>query len=136
MPPDQTAGPVEVGEATVPCGPDAPFLARLVVSRWLDDRADLRDDACLLVSELVTNSVQHAGQPAGAPVQIRAAATDGVLRVEVHDRGHGPVRRRAPGPRQGGFGLHLVEQLAARWGTNQEHGTRVWFELAARSPAA
>ena len=131
-------GLVKVGEATVPCGPEAPFLARTAVSRWLNGRAhaQLHEDACLLVSELVTNSVLHAGQPAGAPVHIRAAAVDGLVRVEVHDRGHGPVRARAPGRPEGGFGLHLVNVLAASWGVSHDHGTRVWFELAARSPAA
>jgi anti-sigma regulatory factor (Ser/Thr protein kinase) len=138
MPSDHEGRSVQVGEATVPCGPEAPFLARTALSRWLDGRAhaDLHADAGLLVSELVANSVRHAGQPAGAPVHISAAAVDGVVRVEVQDLGHGPVRLGAPGTRDGGFGLHLVEVLAARWGVSHEHGTRVWFELAARSPGA
>jgi anti-sigma regulatory factor (Ser/Thr protein kinase) len=138
MPPDQAADLVQVGEATVPCGPEAPFLARSAVSRWLEGRAhaQLQQDVGLLVSELVTNSVRHAGQPAGAPVHIRATAVDDVVRIEVHDHGHGTVRSRAPGPRPGGFGLHLVNQLAARWGVSQDHGTRVWFELAAGGSAA
>ena len=70
-----------------------------LVSRWLEGRAhdQLQQDAGLLVSELVTNSVRHAGQPAGAPVHIKAVAVDGVVRVEVHDHGHGPVRRACPG---------------------------------------
>jgi anti-sigma regulatory factor (Ser/Thr protein kinase) len=136
MPSDQAPGLVQVGEATVPCGPEAPFLARTAVSRWLEGcaHAELHDDAGLLVSELVTNSVLHAGQPAGAPLHIRLAAHNGVVRVEVEDNGRGRVRLRAQGPRPGGFGLRLVEHIAARWGVSQEHGTRVWFELAAASP--
>jgi anti-sigma regulatory factor (Ser/Thr protein kinase) len=74
----------------------------------------LQYDVRLLVSELVTNSVRHAGQPAGAPVRISAASVDGVVRIEVHDQGQGRVRRRAPDRRAGGLGLHLVERLAAR----------------------
>jgi anti-sigma regulatory factor (Ser/Thr protein kinase) len=129
MPTVQAAGPVEVGELTLPCGPHAPFLARLAVSRWLHDHpaAELLDDARLLVSELVTHSVKHARQPEGAPIHITAAAANGVVRVEVQDHGHGSV------PRQGGFGLRLVELRATRWGIAQEHGTRMWFELATRS---
>jgi anti-sigma regulatory factor (Ser/Thr protein kinase) len=129
---------VEIGQATVPCDPGAPFLARTLVAHWLDreGHAELREDACLLVSELVANSVQHAGQPAGAPLQIRATAVDGVVRVHVEDRGHGPVRRRGPDPREGGLGLHLVDTLAARWGINREQGTEVWFELAVRHAQA
>jgi anti-sigma regulatory factor (Ser/Thr protein kinase) len=133
MPRDREGRLVHVGEATVPCGAEAPLLARIAISRWLAGRAnaELHADAALLVSELVTNSVLHAGQPAGAPVHIRAAELDGAVRVEVHDNGHGPVRLRSSGSRQGGFGLRLVESLAARWGISHDHGTRVWFELAA-----
>jgi anti-sigma regulatory factor (Ser/Thr protein kinase) len=129
---DQEEGLVQVGEATVVCEPAAPLAARTAVSRWLDGRvhAEMRDDACLLVSELVTNSIRHADQPPGAPVRIRTFALGGMVRVEVEDRGHGTVSKRANGA-NGGFGLHLVELLAARWGVNQAHGTRVWFELSA-----
>ena len=135
MPQDQAAALAQVGEATVHCGPEAPFLARRAVARWLEGRAhdQLQQDVGLLVSELVTNSVRHAGHPAGAPVHIRATAVADVVRVEVHDHGHGPVRPGTPSPRGGGFGLQLVNQLAARWGVSHDHGTRVWFELAAGS---
>jgi len=131
-------GLVQVGAAAIPSGPEAPSLARTLVSEWLDGRgtARLHDDARLLVSELVTNSVRHAGQPAGAPVRIRAAAVDGVVRVEVEveDHGHGPIRRRTADGRTGGVGLYLVERLAARWGVNHQNGTCVWFELALHEP--
>ena len=43
-----------------------------------------------------------------------------------------PARsRRAPDP-EGGFGLHLVDALAHRWGVTREGFTRVWVELACR----
>ena len=128
---DDARPSIELGEATVASGMYAPLVARGHVARWLDGRADagVRADACLLVSELVTNSVRHADQPPGAPLRIAAAAFDGLVRVEVQDQGHGPVRRRAPDSREAGFGLNLVEMLAARWGVDDERGTRVWFEL-------
>ena len=131
---DAPPGVDQLGEATVACRLDAPSLARALVSRWLDGRADaeLRADACLLVSELVSNSILHADHPAGAPLRITAAALDGLVRIEVLDQGHGPVSRRSPDPREGGFGLNLVEAIAARWGVKHERGTRVWFELATR----
>jgi anti-sigma regulatory factor (Ser/Thr protein kinase) len=131
---DQGADLVPVGEATLACVPDAVSAARELISRWLEDRAHagLHDDACLLVSELVTNSVRHADQPAAARLRVSAFAVDGVVRVEVEDRGQGEVRRRAAPPGEGGLGLQLVELLAAHWGVNHEHGTCVWFELAAR----
>jgi anti-sigma regulatory factor (Ser/Thr protein kinase) len=89
------------------------------------------DNARLLVSELVTNCVQHGHLAADAPVRIRAYLSDGVLRVEVRDPGQdGLVRRRKPIPAAGGYGLHLLDLLAASWGVNTG-GTQVWFELPA-----
>jgi anti-sigma regulatory factor (Ser/Thr protein kinase) len=132
----QEGDPVQVGEATLACAPEAAVAARTIVSRWLEGpaHAAFHDDACLLVSELVANSVLHADQPSGAPLRIRSVAADDVVRVEVEDRGQGAVRRRAADPKKGGFGLELLDLIAARWGVNQDHGTRVWFELAARGP--
>ena len=139
MPAELNGGGFQARGMTLPCGPRAPALARAAVSGWLDGHANanLRRDACLLVSELVTNSVMH-GQATGAPLGLRVSAADGVVRVEVQDQGHnGAVVRRAPDGNGGGggFGLQLVEWLAARWGVSHEHGTLVWFELAAGAPA-
>jgi len=136
MPPDQQRRLRRLGAATIASGPEAPSAARTIVSGWLGGRAhgQLDDDARLLVSELVTNSVRHAAQPAGAPVHMRADAADGVIRVEVHDQGHGPVFRHGADGQPGGYGLDLVERIATRWGVSRDHGTRVWFELAAPAP--
>jgi anti-sigma regulatory factor (Ser/Thr protein kinase) len=127
---------MQVGAAAIPTGPEAASIARTLVSEWLDGRGSrqLRDDLRLLVSELVTNSVLHAGQHPGSPVRIRASAVDGVVRVEVQDHGRGWVRQRTADGRAGGFGLCLVERLAARWGVHHDDGTCVWFELALRGP--
>jgi anti-sigma regulatory factor (Ser/Thr protein kinase) len=130
---DQDGHLARVDRATLPCRPDAPWMARALVARWLDDSGhpELREDACLLVTELVTNCVLHAGQAAGAPLQLSATATDGVVRVQVDDLGRGPIRPRVPAPDKGGYGLHLVDLVAARWGVDHVRGTEVWFELAA-----
>ena len=131
---DVQPGLDQLGAATVPCGRDAPALARSLVSRWLEGHGDaaLHADARLLVSELVMNSLMHAEQPDGAPLHVSAAALNGHVRVAVEDHGHGHVRRRAPDPHLGGFGLHLVGLIATRWGVDHERGTNVWFELATR----
>jgi anti-sigma regulatory factor (Ser/Thr protein kinase) len=118
--------------ATIPTGPMAPAAAREYLTRWLEDHVsetDL-DDALLLVSELVTNSVRHAGTLVGAPLSITAELTGDVLRLEVGDTGRrGRVARRAPHPHGGGFGLNIVDGLAARWGVEHRGGTQVWCEL-------
>src|SRR5690242_14200088 len=98
MPSDGDGAVVKLGQATVLSGRLAPRMARTLLAGWLNSHglAALHDDACLLVSELVTNSIRHAGQPAGAPVQIRATVTEGVARFQVGDLGRGPVRPRMP----------------------------------------
>jgi serine/threonine-protein kinase RsbW len=120
-------------EITVPVGPAAPATARRALVRWLSARATdgVLSDAPLVVSELVTNSLRHAGLPDEATVRVSAQLADGVLRLEVEDAGtRGAVRRRAPNRhRGGGFGLNIVDTLAARWGVDRDRGTLVWAEL-------
>jgi anti-sigma regulatory factor (Ser/Thr protein kinase) len=87
-------------------------------------------DVRLLVSELVTNAVRHAG---GEAVRLVVALTGEVLRVEVHDPGHGFELAAAPTDplRASGWGLVLVGELADRWGVDHDPRTRVWFEMDA-----
>jgi LytS/YehU family sensor histidine kinase len=91
----------------------------------------LRDDACLLVSELVTNSIRHAGLSLRDQVRIRAEWSGTKLRVDVYDRAAPmPLRVagsiRPPPGAESGWGLYLVDRLASRWGTLPG---RHWFEL-------
>jgi anti-sigma regulatory factor (Ser/Thr protein kinase) len=87
-------------------------------------------DAQLLLSELVTNSVRHAGLPGAERVHVAAWMNEGRLRLEVRDAGaSGTVAPREPDHR-GGYGLQLVDTLAQRWGIIRGDGTRVWAELA------
>jgi anti-sigma regulatory factor (Ser/Thr protein kinase) len=90
-----------------------------------------RDDIALLVTELVGNSLRHAGLGPDDRVRVRIARQRGSVRVEVTDPGPGfsPMRER-PGRRQtGGRGIYLVEQVADRWGLERAGETCVWFEL-------
>ena len=90
------------------------------------------DDMRLLVSELVTNSVRHADAPPEEPVRVEVSVHEDRVRVSVEDAGNGfrPRRRTADSPDEGGWGLHLVEQVSDRWGVNGEGRTRVWLELS------
>ena len=110
--------------------------ARSAVVDALTGRVDGRvlADAELLVSELATNSVQHAGLAAGELVRVGAAVSDGVVRLEVDDPGStGAIAAREPDvERGGGFGLWLVDALAHAWGVSRESRTRVWVELVCR----
>ena len=92
--------------------------------------ASTLDDARLLVSELVGNSMRHARLGPDDTIRVTAEVENGRLRVDVIDGGRGGPQvaegiRPSPGA-ESGWGLYLVETLATRWG----HGAgRYWFEL-------
>ncbi len=91
-------------------------------------RADLVEPAVLLVSEIVTNALLHAG------TEIRLAGTvrpEG-LRIEVGDGSvHLPSRRRYAATSGTGRGLLMLESLVDEWGvTRHAHGKTVWFVLS------
>ena len=96
----------------------------------------LGDDAELLLSELVTNSVRHAGLGEGDLIRITADWSETRLKVVVRGgRGVPPPTvagsiRPAPGA-ESGWGLFLVNRLASRWGTA---AGGYWFELRAGQP--
>jgi serine/threonine-protein kinase RsbW len=93
------------------------------------------DDVRLLVSELVTNSVQHEGPDPGSWVDVRLRVSGAAVRGEVTNPGPGFHPEPHP-PGQGkesGRGLYLVDRLASRWGVSKNGVTRVWFEIAASS---
>ena len=77
---------------------EAPAEAR----RWLDHIAPLRAlgqvafDVRLLVSELVANSVRHAGLGPTDLIAVSLDLSDSVLRVEVQDEAMGSRFRNGP----------------------------------------
>jgi anti-sigma regulatory factor (Ser/Thr protein kinase) len=83
-------------------------------------------EVMLMVSELATNAIVHAGTTFGLSIE----RADRWVRVEVVDGGSGDVQMLAPsmGDSQG-RGLQLVELLSDRWGTTSltEGGKVVWF---------
>jgi anti-sigma regulatory factor (Ser/Thr protein kinase) len=87
-------------------------------------------DIELLATEIVSNAVRHAGLDPTEEIILRIVA-DGYVRVEVTDPGppfEPELGRLAPGP--SGWGLLLVDTIAAAWGVEAEGiGKKVWFEL-------
>jgi anti-sigma regulatory factor (Ser/Thr protein kinase) len=112
----------------LPRNAEAPFLARRALEE-LGGRIDasLLPDLRLLVSELISNSVKYGGD---GPVTLQVTATDERVRAEIIDQGEGftPKQRGDDLHKVGGWGLHLVDQLTAEWGT-YEGSTHVWFEI-------
>jgi anti-sigma regulatory factor (Ser/Thr protein kinase) len=114
----------------------APARARAAVCDWLAQGPldGLSEDIVrLLVSELVSNCVQHAGVDAQSRLRLRAWRRATTLHLEVRDAGTGgTVAPRTPRFDQGarGFGLSLVAQLSSDWGVDRDaQGTTVWLEL-------
>jgi anti-sigma regulatory factor (Ser/Thr protein kinase) len=121
-------------EAAVELEPTAraPSRARSFTAAALHgwDLDDLTDLAELLVTELVTNAVVHAGSTIHLCVRLAPEA----VRVEVQDSSSEEPRVEARGlTAEGGRGMQLVSELAGAHGTEQvgDDGKIVWFELPA-----
>jgi anti-sigma regulatory factor (Ser/Thr protein kinase) len=113
---------------------DAPRAAREAVGQWLTGQngAFVHDEVLLVVSELVTNSVLHAGGASDDVIRVALRAWNGRLHLAVEDAGRNgdvALRPASLGP-AGGFGLNIVDQLTLRWGVSRQRGTRVWAEMA------
>ena len=114
----------------VPCDELAPAAVREKM-RDLRDLDRALDDAMLVASELVTNAVRHSLCAEDEFVTVRVSR-DGRFRIVVLDPGaSGQSAEISDRPIElGGLGLKVVEQLAARWGTERRNdGYRVWAEL-------
>ena len=89
--------------------------------------------ALLLVSELVTNGLQHGSNPSDEPLHLRGRLSERTCRIELWNPGTqgtvAPVPARGDGA-EGGFGLAFVARLSEDWGVERDaHGTTVWFVL-------
>ncbi|MGW3137114.1 SpoIIE family protein phosphatase [Streptomyces sp. NPDC001139] len=138
--------------ATLPGSSVAPGSARALVrtafARWTQDGlpgADrltdrLAEDALLVVSELVTNAVVHAGTD--VHVTCRLEETAGTLLVEVRDQHpsrppRGTDTEPARATHEYGRGLRLVARLAESWGVTYGRGAKtVWARLPTEEDTA
>lgn len=106
---------------------------RLRVTLGEIGREDLVDDASLVVSEMVTNALLHAG----SAIDVEASYADGSLLVRVSDASpHEPRLRTYGDEARTGRGLHLVESLTDAWGFERaEVGKTVWARISTVSSA-
>jgi serine/threonine-protein kinase RsbW len=125
----------DLADVTIALDGRAPGLARTVVASCLSDHVDpsVLDDAQLLVSELVTNSLVHSGTAECDHLVVRVHVWRDMCRLEVEDQGcEGVIAPRGPDlVGGGGMGLNLVGLLSRRWGVvrGPEGPTRVWAQL-------
>ena len=103
--------------------------------RFVDDTCEawqiggLREDACLVASELVENAVQHGRSAA----ELRLDLSRGVLTIAVRDAAPTPPQRRLVGTAPtGGRGVFIVDVIARAWGyaPTWTGGKVVWAVLA------
>jgi len=113
--------------------PDSAAKARAFVERTLCNWGcrELVDDARVVVTELVSNVVRHAGTDVGVDLDLDAVRHR--VRIDVVDHAGGDValRRGDPAFDLGGRGLRLVDELSERWGVERRPGGKcVWAEWA------
>jgi anti-sigma regulatory factor (Ser/Thr protein kinase) len=89
-------------------------------------------DAALVVSELLSNALRHAGPLPGTGIRVAWDLDPDSVRVSVSDGGGltRPVLGTPTPTTTGGRGLRIVARLARRWGTLcDDEGTTVWAEV-------
>ncbi|MFG2713942.1 ATP-binding protein [Streptomyces goshikiensis] len=110
-------------------------LALVELHDWgIPERTRVSDDAGVVVAELAANAVTH-GQVPGRDFELRMTLLEGALRIEVSDACQD--RRPEIAPRayqaESGYGLRLVDAVAAGWGVRDRVVRKtVWAELALR----
>ncbi|HXF36078.1 MAG TPA: ATP-binding protein [Actinomycetota bacterium] len=114
-------------EVVLPPDPRAASAARQVVRELRGVLPpEVVGDVALLLTELVANSVRHAGLGGEDRIHVRIQLAADRVAVEVVDDGLGfrPSERA-----EGGWGLYLVDRLADRWGIQRDGATVAWFEI-------
>ncbi|MGB9378217.1 MAG: ATP-binding protein [Mycobacteriales bacterium] len=119
-------------EVTLPLTDLAPtrarHLARDVLATW--QLAAQADTVGVVVTELISNAMQH-GQPNDSLV-LQMNFEDRCIRISVSDGSAlRPIAQQVEADQTSGRGMHIVEQLTDRWGTDASPGggKRVWVEL-------
>jgi CheY-like chemotaxis protein/anti-sigma regulatory factor (Ser/Thr protein kinase) len=105
--------------------PLAREFVRALLRDWGAD--DVFHEASLIVTELASNAVLHAG----SPYEVRITHEDGVLRIEVADGGPGtPEPQPFSAVAETGRGIVLVSAVSASWGIDaRPDGKVTWAEL-------
>ena len=126
----------------LPCAPASVSEARRRLTDELSAAGVLGravGDAALVISELLSNSIQHAWPLPGEQLQVAWLVDEGCVQVAVRDGG-GPTQPQQhypAGSALGGRGLGIVDRLAQEWGIRRDDtGQTVWAVLSAPRPCA
>jgi anti-sigma regulatory factor (Ser/Thr protein kinase) len=114
---------------------EARNAARVVLEDW-SVPTPLLDDAILVISELVTNAVRHAGS--ASTLELELGQTRERLRISLADESEATPRlRRVRNAAEDGRGLAILAALSDRWGVEPHgRGKRVWWEVDLSYPEA
>jgi len=104
----------------VPFAASSVSVARQALKNWLVDshvRREAVDDARVVISELVGNSVRHAQPLAEGDIVVSWLVDDRGLQISVTDGGSGtrPRKVNASSSALAGRGMAIVETLADSW---------------------
>ena len=119
-------------------------FAVAILQRW--GMAERSTDIALVVSELMTNALRHAGSGSGSgdtgprrPIRLGLLQPGPCVLCAVADPGRAAPAPQRPGSRdETGRGLQLICALTDRWGytTPSETGKVVWALFRAASTAS
>lgn len=130
----RATSPTDLATWQIPDDPAAVTRARELTVAKLDQWGlpDLVFSTELMVSELITNAIRYTGGPIS--LRLIRDRRDKVLVCEVSDPSNSQPRlRRARSTDEGGRGLFLVAQLAARWGSRYNAtGKTIWAQQTLR----
>ena len=133
---------VPLSMVTVPHERTGVRLARHAFADQLgtdDVRPEERDDAMLVLSELVSNAVKHAAPLPSGEIRVRWEILGELLHIEITDGGAStrPHASVAALSALGGRGLDIVRTLSSQWGvTEGQDSVTVWAEVPWRGPTA
>jgi hypothetical protein len=123
-----------VGEVFLPCDEHAPTQARRILTATLDvwGLGHMLDAAGVVLQELVTNAIRHAG---GRQIGLTLWRRMTLIHISVRDCSRALPCMITTGPfpttAEGGRGMQLVAAYTFRWGAELlPGGKRVWAELA------
>jgi anti-sigma regulatory factor (Ser/Thr protein kinase) len=116
--------------------PSARLHARLVLWEW-GLSADKAEAAELIVSELVTNALEHGSAGIPATVRIWLSSDGGSIAINVWDASpQPPVPKNAGADADSGRGLMIVAALSTDWGYSAaDPGKVVWAVIDAKEGA-
>lgn len=118
---DAGSGDVPAADLDLPFSAESAAVARHQLAEWMSTletvQGDHREDARLVVSELVGNAVRHARPLADGTMHVAWVAGPTGLDIAVTDGGAltTPERTEVDHSALAGRGLSIIETLASRW---------------------